>query len=372
MATMMQTNQMLIDLRNGAGYAISRLSLLSEEVEHLVINYSDPLLFELKVYREDLEDIFYFIGCISHLKGLTLMNFEDENAPISIQSLAELLFRVPELKMFSMESSRIAGNDADVEVLSEAFMTHPSLEEICLAGIHAEASIYMEPLGRAIAKVPSLQVVEIVETSFPPSGIWTGASLAALCRSETLKVLRVRGVRYLMDKDVVEMAEALQHNRAIKELWLLVCELGFQGTGAMAMGKMLQVNTSLEVLGMSRLCFNEHAIFVADGLKDNKSLKALHLHLRDGRDCKIQLKYADVVSENYSLEKMTGGIVRDDVGASLVEFYLRLNRNHRKVLLQNDNCDKKRWLEALESQSDDVSALFYLLSRKPSLCQAAF
>lgn len=360
---------MCLDLRNGVGYALTCLTLLSEEVDHLIICQSAPLFSELRVTQEEMVDVFQAAGVLSNLKTLVLTDFEDNALPV--KCLADFIHNAQELHTLRLDSIRITGNRVDMDDLCASLMTHPSLEEIYLSGcIPADETTILEPIARSIANIHSLKLVEIVETSFPPSGAWTGGSLAELCRSDSLEVLRVRGIRFLMDEDILLMAKALNSNKAMKQLWLLSCELGFQGVGPTAIAEMLRNNSSLEILGLNRLCFNRHAMIIADALKANSSLRGLHLCLRDGLSSEVRDYYANIVEENYALEKVSGGLIGSD---SQVEFFLRLNRAGRKTLLQDENCAKKKWITALESQSNDVSALYYLLSRKPSLCaQASF
>jgi hypothetical protein len=358
--------RLLLDLRNGIGYALTRLSLLSDDVDHLVVRQSTPLFAGLRVTDEDLVDIFQAIGVLSNLRALAISDFDEIALPAVC--LVELLRNSSGLQALKLDSIRISGDRDAFDDLAAALICHPSLQEIYFSGCvpSEESMATLEPIASAIAKIQTLEVVEIVETTFPPSGAWTGVSLGELCQSESLKVLRVRGVRFLGDQDIQLMAQALQNNKAMKELWILSCELGFAGVGSAALARMLRVNTSLEILGLNRLCFNDQAIALADALKENSTLRGLHLCLRDGLSSKRKIaeSFAELMEDNYVLQTMSGFY-----GGDQVEFYLRLNQNGRRNLLQNSNSSKKQWLDALCSQSDDVSALFYLLSRNPSLCK---
>ena len=402
-------NRLLLDLRHGIGYALTRLSLFqSEEVEHLVLRQSTPLFTaKLRVGTKDLEPMFEAIGSLSNLKTICISDFgvahEEEEAmtaALPIECLVRLVTkssRHGHLRSLRLDSIRMAGSPRDFQALADALENHPTLQEIVVSGcapVHVnhdnnnnsnndnnhprdcrDVSI-MQPVAVAMARMQTLKTVEIVETSFPPSGAWTGDSLSQLLQSKTLQTLRIRGVRFLGDKDVALMARALEHNHALKELWILSCELGFTSHGATAMAQMLRVNNTLEILGLNRLSSNSHAIAIAQALHDNTSLRGLHLCLRDGLNSRTFESFAELMEQNYVLETMSGGFMNSNkAGLSncalhrkTLDFYLRLNQNGRRRLLQNSNATRQQWLETLSSQSDDVSALFYLLSRNPLLC----
>jgi len=400
-------NRLLLDLRHGIGYALTRLSLFqSEDVEHLVLRQSTPLFTaKLRVGTQDLEPMFDAIGNLSHLKTICISDFgvaheegETTMECLQIECLVRLVTkssRHGHLRSLRLDSIRMAGSPRDFQALADALENHPTLQEIVVSGCvpahvyhdnnnnssndsnhhHSDGSI-MQPLAVAMARMQTLKTVEIVETSFPPSGAWTGDSLSQLLQSKTLQTLRIRGVRFLGDKDVALMARALEHNHALKELWILSCELGFTGHGATAMAQMLRVNNTLDILGLNRLSSNSHAIAIAQALHDNTSLRGLHLCLRDGLNSRTFESFAELMEQNYVLETMSGGFMNSNkAGLSncalhrkTLDFYLRLNQNGRRRLLQNSNATRQQWLETLSSQSDDVSALFYLLSRNPLLC----
>lgn len=382
-------NRLILDLRNGINCALTRLNLLAtEEIDHVILRQSAYLMTNLgEVNQHDLANIFRALAQLGHLKTIVISDFEQVALPASC--LTMLMRHSLQLSALRLDAVLISGSREEVRDLADVLQCHPALEDICFSGCASaneerddveesendSSQPFLWPIAKAIAKIPTLTMVEIVETSFPPSGAWTGECLSELSKSESLKILRVRGIRFLGDGDIALIARSLHFNNALKELWILACELGLDGgSGPEAIAEMLRINTSLEILGLNRLSFNEHAIVIADALKNNRSLRGLHLCLRDGFTARIYKSYATLLLEhNYVLEKINGGFMGSHAAGdeAQIDFYLRMNRNGRRSLLQNDNATREQWLDALCLQSDDVSALFYLLSRNPSLCGAS-
>ena len=421
-STTNNTHRLLLDLRSGVGYALTRLRLLSPQVDHLILRQSSSATTHMmrwmalpRVYLEQdqLLEIFQAIGKLNHLRTIVISDFEDDedgdhdehdnngNGNLPALCLTLLLQEARELTALRLDSNRIVGSRSQFQALAKALQSHPALEEICFTwcsvSIQVEASRTQptrityndnrnninntfEPLAAAIASIPTLQLVEISETEIPSS--WTGASLRQFCESKYLQVLRIRGGRFLGDQDIAQMVNALQSNTILKELWILSCDFRLQSrVGPEALAKMLRVNTSLEVLGLNRLSGKEHAITIAEALHSNTSLRALHLCLRDGVNNQICDSYAKLMEDNYVLEKMSGGFTTNrvgcrgksdsDIAALQIDFYLKLNRNGRRFLLQHENSNRTQWLNALCSQKEDLSAVFYLLSKNPSLFLSA-
>lgn len=356
-----------IDLHNGTYTALSCISLLSQTVEYISIRQTSTLQGGIRptVTSEEIPYLLEEIGCMCpNLCRVDLTNFEE--TPVSVESLVRLVTNVEQLQVLRLDTVRIScESQNDFDALEEALEQHISLQEIQFVGCRpSEGTPTLEPLARAIAKTPTLQVVEIAETTFPPSGAWTGDALGELCRSTSLRILRVRGVRFLSDADIVLMAKVLETNHVMEELWLLSCELGFAGIGPAAIAEMLRYNTKLHILGLNRLCFSEHALTIAEALQYNSALRGLHLCMMDGLTSRVQNRFAYLLEKNYVLEKVSGGCF-----ASEVDLYLRLNKAGRRNLLEDSNCTKQQWINVLEKQNDDLSALFYLLSKNPCLCQ---
>lgn len=384
-------NSLVLDLRGGIGYALTRLSVLSRQVDHLIVRQSN-FLMEVGlsgVDDEDLSKIFHSVaGRLENLKTLVVSEFEQVELPV--RHLILLLRSCLALSALRLDTIRLSGSRQEFESFAEALENHPSLEKICISGCNPlesgeeesdssesdDSSLprptenLLAPLASALSRIPTLTLVEIGETSFPTSGTWTGQSLCQLCQSESLRILRVRGIRFLEDEDITLMAQSLQTNTTLKELWLLSCELGYSGSGPQALAEMLEVNTSLEILGLNRLCVQEHAVAIAKALRFNRSLTGLHLCLRDGLTHQIHDSFTQLMEHNYVLEKIGGsGFLGSDMDPSPIDFYLRLNqRGSRRFLLQNDTATREDWVDALCSQSDDVSALFWLISHNPQLC----
>lgn len=386
--------RMVLDFRHGVGNVLDRLRLIHvgqpPQVDHLTIRAAATAAGPLPT-DDQLLAIFQAVAHkLSHnLQTITLADF-DQLQYLPVSCLDVLLRKCSCLTTLRLDSIAFQGTAEEFDRLAQALRQHPTLQDIGMSGLSLalesshHATQFLPAMAKALSQLPSLRAMEIMETAYVP--FWTGRSLAELCSSPTLQVLRIRGVRFLNDDDIAQMAHALdahRHHTQLSELWILSCELGYTGEeGSRALAHMLQRNTSLELLGVNRLLCRQSALVIAQGLVQNQTLRTLHLCLRDGPDRGICEAYAQLLRDhNYGLETMSGsGFLRASAGGhdktcsglaavSQIDFYLRLNRNGRRFLLRDENTvSLHQWMDALGRQNQDVSALFYWLSRNPFLC----
>ena len=181
------------------------------------------------------------------------------------------------------------------------------------------------------------------------------------------------------------MAPVIGETNTLKVFELGECQL--TKASDMALGKMLETNTSLEELDLHLGCKKNKkrgAIarnltsnggsteFLAKALKKNKTLRRLKLWgLLSRQD---QENLLDMIHHNCYLETLRLLDADGDITVK-IDFYIRLNRKRRRHLIgmKEDNkavvAGHQEWLSMLASSGNNLGDIFYYLSLNPGLCQ---
>ncbi|CAB9526036.1 expressed unknown protein [Seminavis robusta] len=116
-------------------------------------------------------------------------------------------------------------------------------------------------------------------------------------------------------------------------------------------------------------------LHVIQALQENTTITKLDLPYHP-KNHDIQEAMIDMLQENNMtlteinvlLSSDNDNAAEDETFLQKQEFFLRLNRLGRKRLLQLSPADRRPWIETLATVSNDVSSLFYFLSKNPTLC----
>jgi Ran GTPase-activating protein (RanGAP) involved in mRNA processing and transport len=199
-------------------------------------------------------------------------------------------------------------------------------------------------------------------------------ALNNLLGSTTLRVLCFTGNR-VTSEGIELLARGLQGNSRLRELDLQECEI--DNEGLLKLGEALVENSTLEIL---RLCDP----FTQDGvsqffrlLPQMKGLKVLCITHLDVMVNELCVAVVDGLRKNTVLQRLCDGDGRawhDEAPThvkSLIDFYLNLNRNGRKLLEPPlaSRVPVGLWPRILANMSSpkDTSLLYYFLRKKPSL-----
>lgn len=160
--------------------------------------------------------------------------------------------------------------------------------------------------------------------------------------------------------------EGLRQNTSLQKLQLSQNPLG--DDGAMHLTKVLQTNSSLQSISLIDCeIWGPGCQHLAEGLIHMKGLKHLFV------DGEMQ-DYASLVlaslQHNMTLTHVwtdrCGYLVKSDHQWRLVEFFLRLNRGKRRLLIE-PNAPASLWPLALQSISGDPRLVYYMLRHKPEI-----
>lgn len=353
--------------------------------------------------HEKEKSIFQAIGCLPNLQRLDITGFHPHT--VSASCLVVLLQEAKKLSHLRLDCIQITTttrrrrideedvndndndnhnhqNEQEMQELVTVLAQLPSLEEVVLVNCNDDETSTSEYLAKGLAQSPILKVVEIIDTrsnsggnitnengSETEGGCRSGSSLAALCSSTSLKILRLRGLRFLCDSHITRLAQQLEQNQSTSVLEELNIMCGIGSTAVYAICQMLRTNTKLQMLGLNCVEKGEHAKEIAQALKDNSSLKTLHLYFREGNVKEIQYHFETLLTtnNNYTLETIRGGWTN-----ATINFYLDLNKSGRKQLLNNGyTASREQWIDFITAQSDVPSTAMYLLLQNPSLCRSS-
>lgn len=239
----------------------------------------------------------------------------------------------------------------------------------------------------ALSTLPVLECVELQCEIGMTSGCRPGISVpvvGTLYRSTCLKeiILTV----FFGDDHVVAMARALEsEGSTVQTVCLGQCDL--QRPGVVALARMLRQNRTLERLSLQGLPSywkedGKRLEDMAGALQHNEALKELklveHSSMRKQVLCceNTAAAFVTLLQSNFVLEDvhLPG---QDSSGSqnswgTLLELYARLNGYGRGRVLQGSvNASQQEWFELLSkaSKNDDLEALFCVLQMQPSLCQ---
>ena len=356
--------------------------------------------------------------CFPKLKTLEVCS-EMDNAdvphpnrvPLPVQSLTALLHPykgLKKLRELTLDGIRFQADEERMRVLVKAISKHDALQTCRFfdtsmstlssgrSGMEKFVSALAKKIEKLVLRGCPLAAPEMMETGGSPC-LWAGSCLVKLCRSTTLKEVKIHSIQELREEHIVLMSQELATNTHLKKLSLLKYQQ--QGSsdatakkkkkkkkkpkkemeeeetlssdaGTLALANMLKENTVLEELCLSSFDFNEYsAMFLGNALQqDNTTLLDLWLMVpNDG-----------------------GGTSSFPVDDPRVDYYLRLNRAGRNrvvQLIQDQQAkdgsttstrsasleqtsleERKAWINTLINSKRDTDASFYLLQSIPALC----
>jgi len=193
-----------------------------------------------------------------------------EGFPLQLHALTCVLTGISPLETFSLRNVVLSRHEHEV---SEALQRHAHLREFQVKDLLlVDRKITLDPLLHALARIPTLKVVEI-QMKRRQSGALTLGPLRDLCKSKSIRVLKLGKVK-LTEELAVLMADALRANTKLKALTLFDCNLTRNGYAALA--QMLKVNTSLQELQLYDEKLDDSCCMaIASSLERNSTLQAL-------------------------------------------------------------------------------------------------
>ncbi|CAB9504991.1 expressed unknown protein [Seminavis robusta] len=310
-------------------------------------------------------------------------------APLPLQALSLCLIQASRLALLEVCGLELNGTNSDFTTLAASIQNHPSLEEIKISNcrvppehLDQQQEYPLDALVQSMATIPHLRRIVLQSSTQDSLGKLRPESIALLMttRAHNLQAMGLLGFSF-QEKHLVAISNALcssSSSSSLKELYLGNIQLGSKGD--LALARMLRrqeesstthnnTASSLEYLDL-QFQPHESPIEIARSLPHNTTLKHFFVH---GNLTQVsQQAFAHAIQQNYhlqSLELMNGSPYLTEI-----RFYLKMNAlvGRAELLLEdNDNNNhgsRAKWVDKLVSQRDDLSALFYLLSRNPLLC----
>lgn len=289
-----------------------------------------------------------------------LFDYDNDANRMTISSLSKGLSCNSTLR--SLELSGNALDDVSVSILCQGLLQPQRPGHLNgLAHFSLDFNCFGDAATAHIAQVLCARNCSINELSLFGNRIThVGAdSLAkALCCNASLKTL-ILSLNRIGDAGVAALAHALTVNVTLQNLWIPSNRIGLQGLKVW--GDLLPQMHGLEHLNVGMILDQAAADAICSGLQSNVNLSSSHMELA-----------------------VPNHVEEDDIGARKcddVDFWLRLNRSGRKVLLRSStdvsdlsSCDgvPPGLCAKILARSDNASpclpdVLFYMLKEKPEL-----
>ena len=158
----------------------------------------------------------------------------------------------------------------------------------------------------------------------------------------------------------------LKDNERLRKLMLSQNPIG--DTGAKSLSKLLSSNSTIESLSLVDCeIWGPGCLAMAQGLTQMKGLKQL---IVDGEWEDHVDTILESMESNFTLQHLwttrSPILIRKDEKWKKVEFYLRLNRAKRRMLM-DPSVPASLWPQALEAGSGDASMIFHMLRHQPDV-----
>lgn len=279
-----------------------------------------------QIRRQDYHFMRRILG-VGHLQVLKLRNLDDVIPTIS-----------PYLAHSSLKMLGISGCRANQESLVEMLRSitlNTNIKSLVLQDCGIGSSVKKE-LNDLLSNNSTLQSVDLRENNI---------------YEETIALLAKGGLR---------------HNNSIQTLILSQNPIGDDGASSIA--EMLALNPTIESLGLIDCeIWGRGCMSLASGLASMKGLKELFVDgdMEDFAHVVLQSLESNMSLHHLWTDRTTYLIHRDRTWRQ-VEFFLRLNRAKRRILVE-PSVPVSLWPIVLEGVSGDPRLIYHLLRQKPEL-----
>lgn len=256
---------------------------------------------------EDVHELFDAVGKATSLRTLSIVSKGSSPQSLPISLLAQCVGEASELRELHSTHMKWRGDVDDFEDLADNLADHCALRVLKL---QVEAIDNLESSIAAIARIKTIQEVELQTTQPASDKAAISEALQALCTSRSLRILRLLNVTVKFEI-LSSVARLLSANDALEELVIEASELDLNG--GMAMAQMLTANTGLQkfVLKLDKMHRSNLAEEFVQSLGMNQSLQYFQISL-DGRmsDMKVvremQLMFRDGLKGVYKTTSQVG------------------------------------------------------------------
>jgi hypothetical protein len=343
------------------------------------------------------EMIQVFRSLSGDLPSLERLRIRFKGTGLPMRAVTESLLnskKLTSLRVFDVQFKRIAPDD--LQGLAYACRSHPSLRRVFLdlCQVSAEEqqsknsseSLSLEPIIHALCQNSNVQKIAISNTkiSLPNDIVGTSSWIRALAQSPTLTSLKLEMVEEILNEHIILLAQTLaaseeniasESNTAspLQDLCIESCKIKESGCAAMAqflkttrhlerLDFVLYDNSSMSKDGELPKEIDWNNAGMAEACLHNTTLKYLRLFSENITKNGYPDAFVSMLRTNCTLEHLVLGW--DGEACAESSFYLQLNRDGRRHL--TEQAPKVVWVDFM-IQHSDLSSIFYVLTRNPSL-----
>jgi hypothetical protein len=231
---------------------------------------------------------------------------------------------------------------------------------------------YLNGIILTLSKIPTLQKVLFSPISDSGLGEISMEAITRLCKSlDNLVQLQIFGFSAPSGTtNLAPVTRALEEKNTIKDLRL---PISFNKDSWIGIAKLIDSSNILEtlILDVSFLPKQDEKVILilAEALQQNTTLSRLDIFCNDDNcfDEKTLEKFGFSLESNFSLRDVSFFCRQGACTTPLNDLYTKLNSLNRGDVLHGDSI-RSEWVDKLFEATEDISCLYYFLSRNPSLC----
>lgn len=287
--------------------------------------------------------------------------------PLMLDGINCILERAKGIRKLTVYDSVLYTRNYDDRLID--LQDHVNLKTVFFSQLRIPEGRVLDTIVQPLATAPNLANLTIRIPRKKKNLIET-KTLRMLAQSESLKVLELRRV-VLKDEQIIQLAQDLENHAEsskMKEV-TIQCDDCLREPCCVALGTMLRKNsivTRLEVWGQK--VEEEGFVFVINSLKENKTLKVLHLSHDICERGNAAL--TDLLKHNFVMETLYMRSFGDPTMMAQTDYYLKLNATSLRGLQLDINMNRPKLVEKLEKHTDDINHVFFLLRGNPHVFDA--
>lgn len=284
--------------------------------------------------------------------------------PLMLDGLNCILERAKGIRKLTIYDSVLYTRNYDDRLIP--LNEHENLKTVFFSQLRIPEGRVLDPIVQSLTTAPNLSNLTI-RIPRKKKNLVDSSTLKLLATSESLKVLELRRV-VLKDEQIIQIAEDLKANQEFSKMKevTIQCDDCLREPCCVALGTLLESNdtiTRMEVWGQK--VEEEGFVYVINSLKENKTLKVLHLSHDIGERGNAAL--TSLLKHNFVMETLYMRSFGDPTMMAKTDYFLKLNATSLRGLQLDVNMNRAKLVESLEKHSDDMNHLYYLLRGNPNV-----
>jgi len=308
--------------------------------------------------------LWHAIGDLVQLEEIHFKYFLE--FPLMLDGLNCLLDRAKGLKKLTVYDSVMYTRNFEDRFVD--LKEHKALKTVFFSQLRIPEGRALDDIIQSLLVAPNLANLTI-RIPRKKKNMVTDETLQLLTASPSLKILELRRL-VLKDEQIIQIANDIDAKAEagvskMKEV-TIQCDDCLREPCCQAIGNMLQKNTTvtrLEVWGQR--VEEDGFVYVINSLKDNKTLKVLHLSHDIGAKGNDAL--TELLKHNFVMETLYMRSFGDPTMMARTDYFLKLNATNLRGLQLDINMDRPKLVEKLEKHTDELNHLYFLLRGNPSV-----